>query len=84
MHSDQGQQFESELMNEHRLLWEIDKTHTAPYRHQASGVCECINRVLGNALRSLLAHSEVYSTSERHYDTIYITIYAIYICYYRI
>ena len=30
LHSDQGAQFESQLMEELCILWRIDKTHTTP------------------------------------------------------
>lgn len=54
IHSDQGSQFESQLMKEFCRLWGCDKTRTAPYRPQANGICERLNRTIADALRSLL------------------------------
>ena len=54
LHTDQGAQFEGELMHELCALWGVDKTRTAPYRPQANGQCERINRVMADSLRALL------------------------------
>jgi transposase InsO family protein len=54
LHSDQGAQFESALMEELCELWGIDRTHTTPYNPRANGMVERNNRVLGDALRTLL------------------------------
>ena len=54
IHSDQGAQFESQLMEELCALWRIDKTHTTPYHPQSNGVVERNNRGLGDSLRTLL------------------------------
>lgn len=54
IHSDQGSQFESQLMQEFCRIWGCDKTRTAPYRPQANGICERLNRTIADALRSLL------------------------------
>jgi transposase InsO family protein len=54
IHSDQGTQFEGQLMEELCQLWGINKTHTTPYHPQANGMVERNNRTLGDALRTLL------------------------------
>ena len=54
IHTDQGAQFESQLMAELCSLWNVKKTHTTPYNLQANGVVEKNDRVLGDSLRALL------------------------------
>ena len=54
LHSDQGTQFESELMKELCLIWGLNKTHMTPYRPQGNGVVERNNRTIGDLLRVLL------------------------------
>jgi transposase InsO family protein len=54
LHTDQGAQFEGELMHELCNLWGVDKTRTAPYRPQGNGQCERVNRVMADSLRALL------------------------------
>eukprot|EP00731_Ephydatia_muelleri_P036553 Em0276g5a len=46
LHSDQGRQFESELVKEVCKLLEIKKTHTTPYHPQCNGIVERFNRTL--------------------------------------
>ena len=46
LHSDQGRQFESELVKEVCKLLEIRKTHTTPYHPQCNGIVERFNRTL--------------------------------------
>ena len=54
IHTDQGAQFESDLMAELCHRWGIDRTRTTPYHPQANGMVDRGNRGLGDALRSLL------------------------------
>ena len=54
IHSDQGAQFEGQLMSELCQLWKVEKTRTTPYHPQANGMVERNNRALGDALRTLL------------------------------
>ena len=54
LHSDQGAQFESQLMEELCTLWGVEKTHTTPYHPQSNGLVERGNRSLGDSLRTLL------------------------------
>ena len=54
IHSDQGVQFESQLMQELCSLWGVEKTRTTPYHPQSNGIVERNNRKLGDALRTLL------------------------------
>ena len=54
IHTDQGAQFESQLMTELCQLWEVDKTRTTPYHPQANGMVERNNKGLGDSLRALL------------------------------
>jgi len=46
LHSDQGQQFESELIAEGCHLLQIEKTRTTPYHPQSDGLVERFNRTL--------------------------------------
>jgi len=53
-HSDQGAQFQSQLLGDLCHLWGVNKSRTTPYHPQGNGVVERNNRVLGDSLRSLL------------------------------
>jgi len=63
IHSDQGKQFESELIHEVCQQLNIDKSRTSPYRPSANGVCERINRTLADSLRAMLTMKE-YDTTD--------------------
>lgn len=54
IHSDQGAQFESELVTELCKLLRVDKTRTIPYHPQGNGMVERNNRPLGDSLRVLI------------------------------
>ena len=54
IHTDQGAQFESQLMAELCQLLNVGKTHMTPYHPQTNGIVERNNRGLGNSLRALL------------------------------
>ena len=53
IHSDQGTQFESELMAELCDLWSVQKSRTTPYHPQGNGVVERENRGLGDSMCSI-------------------------------
>ena len=46
MHSDQGRQFESDVMKVMCQLLQISKTHTTPYHLQSHELIERLNRTL--------------------------------------
>ena len=54
IHSDQGCQFEGQVMQELCALWNVEKTRTTPYHPQGNGVVERGNRALGDSLRAIL------------------------------
>lgn len=58
LHSDQGANFESELIAELLELSGDDKSHTSPYHPMGNGGTERFNRTLGNMLRSLPLRSK--------------------------
>ena len=64
IHSDQGRQFESELMHELCKLWKCDKSRTAPYRPMANGVVERLNRTLASCIRTLLSDDDNLMTDD--------------------
>jgi len=57
IHSDQGAQFQSQLMSELCSIWGVEQTRTTPYNPKGNGIVERNNRVLGDALRTLILSS---------------------------
>lgn len=53
IHTDQGTNFESELIAELLTLSGVSKSHTTAYHPMGNGITERFNRTLGNMLRSL-------------------------------
>ena len=51
--SDQGTNFNAEVMDQLAALLDIDKAHTTPYRPQCDGLSERFNRTLGAMLRTV-------------------------------
>lgn len=58
IHSDQGANFESELIAELLELSGVSKSRTSPYHPMGNGTTERFNRTLGNMLRSLPPRSK--------------------------
>jgi len=54
MHSDEGAEFQSQLKSDLCRLWGINQSRNTLYYPQGNGVVERNNRMLGDALRSLL------------------------------
>jgi len=54
IHSDQGAQFQSQLMSDLCRLWGVSQSRSTLYHPQGNGVVERNNRMLGDVLRSFL------------------------------
>ncbi|XP_063072262.1 uncharacterized protein LOC134462919 [Engraulis encrasicolus] len=57
IHTDQGRQFESDLMKELCVLLKIEKTRTSPYHAQSDGMVERFNRTLKDQLAKYLSQT---------------------------
>ena len=57
--SDQGRNFESELISKLCKLAQVEKVHTTPYHPMANGQCERFNSTLCNRLGTLSEHDKL-------------------------
>ena len=56
LHSDQGRQFEADIIKQLCQLLQVEKTRTTPYHPQSDGFIERFNRTLLNMLSTCLDH----------------------------
>lgn len=57
IHSDQGRQYESDLLKEVWNLLQVEKTRTTPYHPQSDGMVERFNRTLEAMLSSCVTQN---------------------------
>ena len=63
LHSDQGRQFESDLVKEICELLQIRKTRTTPYHPQCNGMVERFNRTLLDMLSTAVGNNKLIGSS---------------------